>query len=109
MITTRMWVVNCCIGIAALTSNVAGFGDVADVLSVFAACCVGGVAAGLVSYVFHRATRVQRVTEAVALEVSLSFFALVSTSFFVSVAVMCVLLDVPVVESRAWQVPLQLV
>ena len=109
MITTRMWVVNCCIGIAALTSNVAGFGDVADVLSVVAACCVGGVAAGLVSYVFHRATRVQRATEAVALEVSLSFFTLVSTSFFVPVAVMCVLLDVPVVESRAWQVPLQIV
>ena len=41
MITTRMWVVNCCIGIAALTSNVAGFGNVADVLRVVAACCVG--------------------------------------------------------------------
>ena len=45
MVTTRMWVVNCCIGIAALISNVAGFGDAADVLRVVAACCVGGVAA----------------------------------------------------------------
>lgn len=109
MITARMWLVNCCIGIAALAANVAGFGDASDVLSVVAACCVGGVAAGLVSYVFHRATRVQRATEAVALEVSLSFFALVSTSFFVSVAAMFVLLDVPVVQSRAWQVPLQVI
>jgi anti-sigma regulatory factor (Ser/Thr protein kinase) len=109
MITARMWLVNCCIGIAALTANVAGFGDVADLLRVVLACCVGGVAAGLVSYVFHRATRVQRAAEAVALEVSLSFFALVSASFFVSVAAMFVLLDVPVVQSRAWQVPLQVI
>ena len=108
MVTTKMWAVNSCIGVGALAANVVGFGSAKDVLNVVAASSIAALVAGLVSFVFHRLTRIQRATDVVGLPVSLSFFVLVSTTFFVSTAVMCALLDVPVLQSRAWQVPLQI-
>lgn len=109
MVTAPMWAINSCIGVGALTANVVGFGDAKDVIGVFVASSLGAAAAGLVSYVFHLLTRLRRGVGVVDLSVSLSFFVLVSATFFVSAAVMCALLDVPVVQSRAWQVPLQVI
>jgi signal transduction histidine kinase len=108
MVTAPMWAINSCLGTGALVANVTGFGDTRDVRDVLLACALGGLLAGILSYLFHVATRGQRINGAVNLRTSLAFFSSVSAVFFASAALMCAYLDVPILESRAWQVPFQI-